>query len=220
MLSETACSDSEPDSQFPTNMDALDYWRLCDELNIYQFALLVIGQDPVDFDYIRQLTIDQRPRGYEAAKTALRSAIQSQKVPATLVDGELVELPNGDRHFETDWWETRIEVDEIRKWLLSRGMTTGFFFPDDKLTAEYLDPTHHHYAPKLAAAIHAWEAVNADPNSIKKKTPKKALEAWLRAHANAYGLTKEDGNPNDTGNQEISKIANWDTRGGAPKTNG
>jgi hypothetical protein len=26
--------------------DALDYWRLCDELSVVQAALLVVGKDP------------------------------------------------------------------------------------------------------------------------------------------------------------------------------
>jgi hypothetical protein len=40
----------------------------------------------------------------------------------------------------------------------------------------------------------------------------------LAAHANEFGLTKEDGNPNEQGIEEVAKIANWDTKGGAPKT--
>jgi len=43
---------------------------------------------------------------------------------------------------------------------------------------------------------------------------------WLRQHANEFGLTKEDGNPNEQGIEEVAKIANWDTKGGAPKTPG
>ena len=41
---------------------------------------------------------------------------------------------------------------------------------------------------------------------------------WLRRHADQYGLTKDDGNPNEQGIEEIAKIANWDSKGGAPKT--
>jgi hypothetical protein len=37
--------------------------------------------------------------------------------------------------------------------------------------------------------------------------------ATLRLHANEFGLTKEDGNPNEQGIQEVAKIANWDTKG-------
>jgi hypothetical protein len=41
---------------------------------------------------------------------------------------------------------------------------------------------------------------------------------WLRQHANEFRLTKEDGNPNEQGIEEVAKIANWDTKGGSPKT--
>ena len=121
---------------------------------------------------------------------------------------------------EVMWDETLIDVYELTAWLSKRGLTTGFFFPEECLGADYLNPDHDRYAPKMAAAIHAWEFVNSDPGLLKGKTPKQAIETWLRAHANDYGLTKEDGNPNETGIQEVSKIANWDTKGGAPRTNG
>jgi hypothetical protein len=49
-------------------------------------------------------------------------------------------------------------------------------------------------------------------------TAKQAMMKWLRRHADQYGLTKDDGNPNEQGIEEIAKIANWDSKGGAPKT--
>jgi hypothetical protein len=30
-------------------MDALDYWRLCDYLSVVQIALLIVGEDPSQF---------------------------------------------------------------------------------------------------------------------------------------------------------------------------
>ena len=33
-------------------------------------------------------------------------------------------------------------------------------------------------------------------------------------------LTKDDGNPNQLGIEEVAKIANWSVKGGAPKTPG
>jgi len=80
----------------------------------------------------------------------------------------------------------------------------------------YLDPTHARYAPKLAAAVQAWIAVD-DP---KGKHPKQALAAWLREHAAKLGLTNDDGKPNEQGIDECAKVANWQPEGGAPKTPG
>jgi hypothetical protein len=74
------------------------------------------------------------------------------------------------------------------------------------------------YAPKLAAAVRAWNKVTSDPTALNGKTPKKALEIWLRKHANEYGLTNKDGNPNELGIEEICKVANWKPSGGATPT--
>jgi hypothetical protein len=72
----------------------------------------------------------------------------------------------------------------------------GFFFREPQ-GPDYLSPNHPNYSPKLAAAIAAWVAVSKDPELRKGKTVKQALDVWLRLHANEFGLTKEDGNPND-----------------------
>jgi hypothetical protein len=69
----------------------------------------------------------------------------------------------------------------------------------------------------LAAAIEAWKAVSADAELRRGKSVKQALMVWLRQHAKEFGLTKEDGNPNEQGIKEVAKIANWDTRGGRTK---
>ena len=83
---------------------------------------------------------------------------------------------------------------------------------------DYLNALHEHYSPKLTAAIEAWKTISADPTRRVGKTVKQALVIWLRQNANKFGLTKEDGNPNEQGIEEVAKIANWDAKGGAPKT--
>ena len=39
-------------------------------------------------------------------------------------------------------------------------------------------------------------------------------------NADQFGLIKEDGTSNKQGIEEIAKIANWNIKGGAPKTPG
>jgi hypothetical protein len=104
--------------------------------------------------------------------------------------------------------------------LRSRGINTGFFFPEPQADPDYLSQFHDNYSPKLAAAIEAWKAVSSDDQLRRGKSVKQAVIVWLRQHANEFGLTKEDGNPNEQGIEEAAKIANWDTKGGAPKTPG
>jgi hypothetical protein len=58
-------------------MDALDYWRLCDDLSVVQIALLIVGEDPSQFqNYIDTQSPQNRPAGYDAAKAALVNAIK------------------------------------------------------------------------------------------------------------------------------------------------
>lgn len=70
----------------------------------------------------------------------------------------------------------------------------------------------------VAATIDAWKAVTTDTYLQKGKTPKQAIEKWLRENAKKYGLTKDDGTLNESAIEEISKIANWKPEGGAAKT--
>jgi hypothetical protein len=41
---------------------------------------------------------------------------------------------------------------------------------------------------------------------------------WLRENASEFGLSDDDGKPNETGIEETAKVANWQPGGGAPKT--
>ncbi len=68
------------------DMDGLEYWRLCDQLDIVQAALLVCGHDPsADQSYVEEWTPDNRPPGYEAAKTAISNALRKG-----LIEGQFI----------------------------------------------------------------------------------------------------------------------------------
>lgn len=191
-------------------MDALDYWRLCDEVSVVQAALLIVGEDPSHYQEFDGEQPWKSPTGYDAAKTALLAAYRGKQLPAYPVE------ING-RFSEC---KTRIKVEDLRAWLKSKGTTTGFFFSRLQGGPDYLSQLHPNYSPKLAAAVEVWRAVSADQELRRGKSVKQALVIWLRQHATEFGLTKEDGGPNEQGIEEIAKIANWDTKGGAPRTPG
>ena len=204
-------------------MESLDYWRLCDELSVIQAALLIAGCDPSsDASYIEGWDAEKRPLGYEAAKTAISNALRRGAIT-----GQLIKIYEHDINGNTcgviedsiDLASSRIEVDSLREWLAGRGLKTGFFFPEERDFGDYLDPRHPRYAPKLAAAVRAWLATESE-SAIGGKSPKQALAKWLREHAADFGLTDEDGKPNETGIEEAAKVANWQPTGGAPKTPG
>ncbi|MBK7252200.1 MAG: hypothetical protein IPI06_15410 [Gammaproteobacteria bacterium] len=95
-------------------------------------------------------------------------------------------------------------------------LRTGFFFPTDSGAPDYLDPNNERYAPKLAAAVRAWQSVTDGGG----KSPKQALMRWLNEHSAEFGLSDDDGRPNEQGIEECAKVANWQRGGGAPKTPG
>ena len=202
-------------------MDGLDYWRLCDQLDIIQAALLVSGHDPsIDQSYVEKWTPDNRPSGYEAAKAAISIALRKG-----FIEGQLIPLSEYDMNGNQcgvlentiDLTVSRIEVESLRSWLEGRGFRTGFFFPTATGAPDYLDSDHPRYAPKLAAAVKAWLA-SGDESATRGKSAKQALVKWLRENASEFGLSDDDGKPNETGIEESAKVANWQPGGGAPKT--
>jgi hypothetical protein len=198
-------------------MDPLDYWRLCDELSVVQAALLIIGEDPSHFqDIVDNEAPQKRPPGYDAVKAALTNALRGKRLPGKIFMAE----DQYGNDLGADWNNSTVTVEDLRVWLSSRGIETGFFFPRHEAGPDYLSHRHPNYSPKLGAAIEAWKAVSGSADLRRGKSVKQALDIWLRQHANEFGLTKDDGNPNEQGIEEVAKIANWDPKGGAPKTPG
>ena len=207
-------------------MEAMDYWRLCDQLTVVQAALLVVGEDPSgNLANCENWSPGDRPLGYEAAKSAISHALKTGAINGTKVGNKLPE----PRYDATGNWHDRfddgvdpeasvVEVASLRQWLGSRGFTSGFFFPAIPEAPSYLNSRGKNYAPKLAAAIAVWQAIGSQPESMSGRSVKGAMLKWLRKHAGQYGLTKGDGSPNEQGIEEVAKIANWDPKGGAPKT--
>jgi hypothetical protein len=235
-------------------VESLDYWRLCEEFNIVQAALLVVGFNPDFSGDVESWAIQNRPKGYEAAKTAICGGLRSyvryktelseiesdqsfnqseiivfrdsdeqayfqelfnRSIEGNLVRDHSVNIPEfSGVDVPVELYHSTVNAVSLKKWLRSKGITKGFFFPELVATLDFLDPTHPRYAPKLAAAVKAWQAV-IDP---VKKSPKQALGKWLREHAVEFGLTNEEGQPIETAIEECSKVANWDAKGGATKT--
>lgn len=241
-------------------MEKLDYWRLCEELNIVQAALLIVDEDPSCAEYTEGHEIHKRPKGYEAAKTAIYgglknydryereyadleaqtenlrvdyanapdmvlenaehlTSLRSRSISGALVpesDSDINGNAIGFIEGTVDVYKSTVNVESLKQWLRLKGFTTGFFFPERVETMDFLEPLNPRYAPKLAAAVKAWQAVTNAGN----RSPKQALDKWLREHAAEFGLTNEDGKPIENAIEECSKVANWNTKGGATKTPG
>ncbi|RDH84318.1 MAG: hypothetical protein DIZ78_12300 [endosymbiont of Escarpia spicata] len=201
-------------------MEGLDYWHLCEAYSVIQTALLIVGADPaVNQEWVDDWEPDKRPEGYDAVRSALCHAVLSQRLPARTMYEEDLQFDPECEFDEIDWQRTTILLEDIRAWLRDQEFQPEFFFPTETDKPDYLDPLHPRYAPKLAAAINAWLALE-DSTHTTGKSPKQALSKWLREHAADYKLSDEEGKPNETGIEECAKVANWQDKGGAPKTPG
>lgn len=198
-------------------MDSMDYWRLCDELSVKQAALLIADCDPSEYEYVEKWNMEKRPKGYEAAKHALFGGLKGGQIGGELVPMAEYDINGnevGNLAGTIEINRSFVVVESVREFLAGRGFASGFFLTRTSTAPDYLNPKHPRYAPKLSAAVQAWLAVT----DAHGKHPKQALEKWLREHASNYGLSDEEGKPNETGIAEIAKVANWQMTGGAPKT--
>lgn len=219
-------------------------WRLHDELTVNEAAALLAGYDPSHVELCKKDTNFKSDFSDIApAMSLLTNAINAGKLGATIRrdarmqgwdewpnNGEKIRPlnlsefsssnicePNVIYQEMPNWNKTSVSVDTLKAWLLSRGQRKGFFFPDgDSDSPDYLNQDHKRFAPKLAAAVLAWQAVT----NPMGKSAKQALKKWLGEHAAELGLTDDEGKPNETGIEEVAKVANWQPGGGAAKTPG
>ena len=198
-----------------------EYWLLCEELLVIQATLLIVGKDPAsEYGLCEGWQAHERPTGYEAVKHAIWCALRNKTLEGRWLPRVREDI-NGEPYGEWDGTfdvnASTVNVASLTAWLERKGMRTGFFYKPETGVPDYLNPQHPRYSQKLAAVVRAWEAAEVVPKGL---TPKGAVDRWLRANAGAYGLIKDDGSPNESAIQELSKIANWAPQGGVPKTPG
>jgi hypothetical protein len=191
-----------------------DAWKLCERLSVIQASVLIAGHDPTTVRKMNISDLESTVPHFFAAKTALLAAIdERQQFGKRVYVGS--EDDYGDR---LDLDESFVRVEELKTFLAEKGVSDGFFFPKEAKPADYLDSNHPRYAPKLAAAVRSWEALD-EATTLAGKSPKKALEKWLRENAADFGLTsEEDGTANESAIEAIARISNWRPQGGAPST--
>jgi hypothetical protein len=204
-------------------MEISEYWRLSDELGIIDASLLVIGCDPELHRHIESDSNPDKPAGYEASKKAIIFALMRGKIKGNHVPEYLTDI-NGNPYEEIretiNIGMSSVDAESLREWLYSKGVRTGFFFPEKKDTPDipdYLNSCHPRYSAKLAAAVSAWQAMD-DGSILNGKSEKKALEKWLRENSARFGLVDDEGNPVNKAMEDCSTVANWNTTGGATKT--
>jgi len=219
-------------------------WRLSDPLTVQQAAALIAGFDPVSvrFNSLNEAWFEGETGlmdsdgilWVQVAFLSLVNAINAGNLPATIRSKRVQEWDakyGGIKEVDEptpDWRETKVTVSDLVAWMKAANICTGFFFPELTDAPDYLDPNNPRYAPKLAAAVKVWQAME-DENLLRGKGAISAMEQWLESRYKELGLTHGQGSEkhgykagdiNKTAIEEVAKVANWRTSGGAAKTPG
>ncbi len=199
-------------------------WGLCDEFSIEHAALLSSGYFPDDYPWgFSEWEVGNWPDGLYPTYTAIQNAVTGGHLSANIVYRK--EFVYQVERSVIDTAATTVLVDDLYNWFKDKNKTPYIFgllrtrlkqTEDKPDLPGYLNKNHDCFSIKLKAAIDAWEAISEDPPITN--SPKEAVKAWLRKNAQRYNLTKDNGNPNETGIEEIAKIVHWRTKGGALKT--
>ena len=194
------------------------HWSLVEEYAVSDAALLILGLEPQGARAeVRRSYGNDLPAGYEAILNALRTALKCGKIEGSIV-------PEVEQDFNRGAYEVPgtvdcnascISRDSLIRWLEEVGYTDCFFFQMRFQKSGYRDPRHPRYSAKLAAVTEAWEAF--DEKSDERGTPKQRLATWLRLNAARFGLINDEGKPSENVIEELAKVANWATTGGAPR---
>lgn len=202
-------------------MESIDFWHFSDDLTTVQATLLIFGVDPSEIqDDVLGDNPFFKPSGFDAVFNAMTSDILNNKLNATIrypaFGGGFSEYPHDD-NAEPYWKATKVNVSDLKAWLLSKNYKPAFFFGEQSSNEpDYLNPNHQRYSAKLAASIKAWQAMEDENLLLRKSSPKSAMIDWLTIKYEELGLTYEN-KISIEAIKDCAKVANWH-KGGAPIT--
>lgn len=191
-------------------------WLLASDVTVVEAVLLLLEIEPQEVaDEIERWAEENQPPNYRAAKQAIVSALLNGETLGHLqaLDGAFIEVGASVPFYAVDVAASKVNFYSFREWVEERGYQNEFLALPKRL-ADVSDPDHPRYAPKLAAAIAAWESFSEIEGAVG--TVKQRIEKWLRLNAARFDLVDDEGNPQETVIQQIAKVANWSTAGGAP----
>ncbi|WP_254492431.1 hypothetical protein [Bartonella sp. B1099] len=202
----------------------LELWRLLEKLTILQAALLIAGLNPMTCTVIEtpypedsviyedgNVVSRESTVVFHIAYNAIVQAGHSSRLIIEWVENSILGFINES--------SSHVLVEDLKEWLLSRGQRPTFFFPEDDSgdikdqKYAFQNPNHPRYAPKLAAAVAAWEAVS---EAELGKSVKATLAQWVQGNGKKY--VKKNGELTKDFIEQVSSVANWVPEGGAPKT--
>lgn len=188
-------------------MEAWAGWEHAEAVELLDAAHLLTATKPHPNTHNRVL-----PPNVEAMLQTLRQTILLGHLPVLAVwgwddngDREPINVRDVTPHTALHSCTT-VKVCDLVAWCDSRGIAHPWGASQTKHAAVMAT-----YPDELRAAIEAFEAVRHDPKATSGKSAKQAIRAWLDGHKR--DLSKE-------ARERISIVANWQEKGGAPKTPG
>lgn len=234
----------------------LHHWRLSEELSVIDAAILITGNDPSqtepDFESYGNVTHVQKTDydGFEAAFRALRNAILSNKLSASVAfpvverGAELDELQappsfmailkRGDKVFQgrlLNYYnhDSLVFLQAEPDWhqttvgvdSIKSWLREKSFFPHFFFPSGDPDSFMNKDHSRYSAKLAcAVDAWRSIKTESKNKTPKQTIETWVTANGVSYGLQNNDGTVPGATVEDISKVVNWKPQGGAARTGG
>lgn len=194
-------------------------WKIQDVVTIQEAVLLAFGVVP-EGDYATLLTYRHKaewPKGMFPLARMLANALESKIIEGTpIYHGEYQDAGYFSNRLDID--AALVSITSVQRLFNKKNILDQFFNDTPVANAEYLDVEHACYAPKLHAAVNAWQAIAIDSEGKNTKTPKQNIEIWLRKNAQKFDLAKDDGTLNEHAIEQIAKIINWRPEGGVVKT--
>lgn len=192
-------------------------WNLADALLVHHAAVLIAGFEPnaVCFNedglpgyFFCEGKYTEDVGECRAAFYALVGDISAGTLKATITHNTTIHLQKSP-----DWTKTTVARSDLLELMESKGYRPAFLFSEVASNdPDYLNPNHPRYAPELAAAVRAWQAVT---DTEGKGTPKRRLTEWLRENADKFA--RKGNEVSDKAIERMATVANWQQGGGAPK---
>ena len=211
-------------------LDQSQIFALMDSFSIIEAAALIAGHPPSNYmynDHMESWYLDNASHNeltvFELAKSSLERAIITGKLTAFIIGKPVRAWAYEDEKewklmAEVDMFKTSVHRDDLIHWLKDRGCYPDFFFPEHEVK-DFMNQSHEHYSPKLAATVAAWEAANqakqnnpTEGKTIEGKTVKAWATTWLQRHAEDYGVSNDK--DTKTAFEQMAGIMNWETTGG------
>ena len=199
-------------------------WKQYHQLTVDEAMNLISGFEPGTYKFCGAKESEMPPNSVHIYRALVDDFKKFNII--TQINGETADWPNICRLVHPDeffnpyssWWATALlQVADIKDWLKKRGFKSDFFDTDNADNTEEakvpdcLNDKLDKYPPKLAAAVQVWEEFSSGRERILPgRTLKQCMEKWLEGKADEFNLSNQ-------AIEEIAKVANWETKGGAPK---